>query len=136
MAPRKESIMGKLISKCCVCGRVYGAVSMSSIDGEKYSHGYCSKECMKFTPVQVMVWDKTNNCRLLDAANMNATGRIFYRENAIDKCITFNKKEQRIDSLFWNNVMYEIEEFEPVQNEGHASRLLKEAVQEGTIVVL
>jgi len=136
MAPTQEEIMGKLISKCCVCGRIYGVLSMPSIDGERYSHGYCSKECMKFTPVQVMVWDKTKNCRLLDAAHMNATGRIFYRDEAIDKCITFNKKEQRIDSLFWNDVMYEIAEFEPVDNDGHANRILKEAVEDGCIAVL
>lgn len=128
--------MGKLISKCCVCGRTYGAVFMPEIKGEKTSYGYCSKDCMKFTPVQIMVWDNDKKCRILDVANMNSTGRLFYHGDAIDNCITFNKKDKRLDLLFWNDVMYDIAEFEPVENDECANRMVKKAVQYGHIAVL
>ena len=50
----------KLISQCCVCGKVY-AVKKCYCKGvddneERVSHGYCSTECMNSTPVEASVW--------------------------------------------------------------------------------
>lgn len=55
--------MCKLISKCCVCGTIYGVTKCNIVgqdsNSEKVSHGYCSPACQKFTETQLLVWNNT-----------------------------------------------------------------------------
>lgn len=137
MAPTKEKIMSKFISTCCVCGKVYCVTTQADgKDVERVSHGYCGKDCAEQTPVQIAIWDDKLNCHMLDAANMTAGGRIYHHLKAIDTLVTINKKDKRIESLFWDDVMYEIAEFEPFTNEEHGNRLIKEAAKRGEFIVL
>lgn len=125
----------KFISKCYVCGNVYGAVTQDDgKDGERISHGYCSDGCANQVPVQIMYWSKDAGCRVLDEGNMATDGHIYHKMMAIDTLVTINDK--RMELLSWDNGMYELVWFEAFTTKEHGNRLLTDAVKKGFIVTL
>lgn len=129
--------MSKFISTCCVCGTITGVTTVKDgSDKERVSHGYCGKGCAQQTPVQVMLWDDKLGCRTADAGNMTSDGRIFYHMKALDTLVRINKKDRRVEDMFWNGVMYEIAEYTDFTTPEHGNRVLKDAIKEGSIAVI
>jgi hypothetical protein len=79
--------MAKLISKCCVCGRIYKVVTinMQSVgkDEERTSHGYCSIACSEAEQVSLLVWD--NELGLLNMDKGSVLGEHLYHRGVLQK---------------------------------------------------
>ena len=53
--------MGILIRKCCVCGTIKAIENRADVEGERISHGYCSKECAMPREYAAYAWSDKHN---------------------------------------------------------------------------
>lgn len=82
--------MGMFISKCCVCGKVYGSYTDNNFEGEKISHGYCSTDCTEAREAQIMVWSDEHDMFVLERAFWVGS-KLYYNGAFITDVIVYTK---------------------------------------------
>jgi hypothetical protein len=94
--------MAKLISKCCVCGRIYGVTTcdMNGLgkDEERYSHGFCSKACEKADYVQLAFWNHDMNCVDMTKGKM-VEGVLYHAGEKVTHYTTHDRHERISDII-------------------------------------
>lgn len=96
--------MNKLISKCCVCGKVYGAqtTSIKGVDDaeESFSHGYCGKDCADATEIEIMDF-AADGLAILERGFMVGEN-LYYRMLWVDSFIRINKDPVMCEMRVWD----------------------------------
>lgn len=94
--------MCKLISKCCVCGRVYGITTKGqSTTNEIVSHGYCSNDCTNHTAVQITVWMDKYNMFVFERAYV-VNEKMFFNGEFQQAYITININSRQGSLEAWD----------------------------------
>lgn len=124
--------MGKLISKCCVCGRVYGSVLVQG-DEEKVSHGYCSVICTQAIEHQVMFWDESLNCFNMDRA-FEVNGKYYFRGQELGIYIVVDSVEVVVINVLGGRYNEEVVIIS--DNHSHKLRVAKEEAKKWNLNII
>jgi len=129
--------MCKLISTCCVCGKIMG-VTTCVVNGvaaqeERVSHGYCSDDCKRFVPVQLMFWDA-----ILGAVNMDqgqqVGAKFYWKGKEITRYIM--RAGDMALAINISDTAYNEEVVVSTTNQAHMHRVLKDEAKKWDIPVI
>ena len=119
--------MSKLVSKCCVCGKVYGVTTTDDgSDRERFSHGYCGSGCAAFTIVQIMFFDKSIDCFNLEEGQ--EVGGIYYFHGQEIRRFILRTGDEAI-VINYIDTAYNEEVVVHTKDTAHMHRVVKEEVK-------
>ena len=100
--------MALLITKCCVCGRIYKTEHVEIKDlgnnDERISHGYCSKDCSQAGVLQAFVMDENLHIFTGERA-FTVNSKIYIKGTFLTSFISWCGNNYSMN--IWNDSFYE-----------------------------